>query len=131
MGLFSKTISRLTPEQYLPLSGNVSRQDLAWSISLNLAAWLKIDSHNIQSLTLYIEYFDSRGKQLLMVDTQLQDGDTEILFSNLVKIPIRGQISTVSLIVSYADPSFDFEVDELFIRVIEPPGDPGKLRRLG
>ncbi|NVJ61029.1 MAG: hypothetical protein HWE27_11600 [Gammaproteobacteria bacterium] len=130
MGLLSKTISKLAPAQYLPSSGNPGQDDFSWSVSLNLGVWLKIETKNVQSLTLYIEYFDSRGKQLLLVDTQLQDGDTEILFSNLVKVPIKGSISDVSLLISYADPSFNFQIDELFIRVIEPPSDPTRLRKI-
>lgn len=124
-------VRRLLPEQYLPSGGNVSDPNLAWSISLNLALWLKVECVLVQTTSLYVEYQDVRGRQQLLVDNQLVEGNSELLFSNLVKIPIKGTLSNVSLSLSYQTSDFHFEVDELFVRVIEPPQPGPKLRKTG
>ncbi|WMS87395.1 hypothetical protein [Pleionea litopenaei] len=130
MAPISKVITRLTPEQYLPSSGNCASKELAWSVSLNVALWIKVHSLNIQLVALNINYLDSRGEQSLLIDQQVQDRNGELLFSNLVKVPIRGPIEQVSLELQYQEPSFDFTLDELFIRVVEPPGGP-EMRKTG
>ncbi len=131
MGSIKKLVRQLSPEQYLPSTGNVSNPSMAWSISLNLALWLKIECVLVQTTSLYVEYQDVRGKQQLLVDSQLVEGESEILFSNLVKIPIKGPLISVSLSLSYKTPEFKFAVDELFVRVIEPPQPDPQLRKTG
>ncbi len=124
MAFYSKRLSRLTPDQYLPRAGNPSDPTYRWSISLNLAIWIKVETLNTQTLSLYIEYDDSRDRQSILIDNLLQDKDKEILFSNLVKVPIYGPIKNVELKLMHQDPYFEFQVDEVFVRVIDAPPDP-------
>jgi hypothetical protein len=125
------TVVRLTEDQYLPSSGNVVAPSLAWSTTLNLALWLKVQCETVQTVSLFVEYEDSRGQQRLLVDSQLVDSESELLFSNLVKIPIKGSVSHVSLVLSYLTAEFSFELEELFIRVIEPTTPDPRLKRAG
>ncbi|NVJ50174.1 MAG: hypothetical protein HWE13_15485 [Gammaproteobacteria bacterium] len=126
----SKVLTRLTPAQYLPSKGNCTQVDLAWSVSLNVALWIKVESINIQQVSLYLTYLDSRGMQTLLIDQQIQDRQSELLFSNLVKVPIRGPISQVTLELRYQEAGFTFSLDEIFVRVVEPPKDP-RLSKTG
>ncbi len=112
----------------MPQSGNPSDPSLSWSVALNLALWIKIGSKLAQTLSLYVEYLDARGKQSILIDSLLHDKEEEILFSNLVKIPIKGAIKSVELKLMHQDPHIDFEINELFVRVIDAPPDP-ELRR--
>ena len=127
----AKIVSRLTPDQYLPITGNRSEPTYAWSVSLNLALWMKVKCEMVQTTSLYICFEDSRGEQELLIDSQLVDHDSELLFSNLVKLPVKGTLKNVSLMLIYQSEDFSFEVDELFVRVIESqPPDP-ELKKTG
>jgi hypothetical protein len=129
--VFCARVISLAPEEYLPSSGNIAEPSVNWSITLNLALWLKVEFYRVQTVTLSVEYSDARGQQQLPVDSQLANSESELLFSNLVKIPIKGSVSQMSLVLSYQTADFRYELEELFIRVVEPPEPWPGLKQAG
>ncbi len=122
MDYYSKVVAELSPEQYLPRLGNTSESQFRWSISLNLALWLGIESSKQQCCGLYLEYSDTRGQQKLLIDSSEVSKSGEWVFSNLVKVPIKGPVKEVKLVAEYNVPKTTIKLMELFIRVVEPPG---------
>lgn len=125
MASIATKIRQLTPEQYLPRAGNPSDPSLAWSISLNLGLWLSLDLQQGCSVSLYVDYLDSRGEQSLLVDTLNFNGEQETVFSNLIKLPVKGQIHSAALVLRHDSIWVEFSINELFVRVVELPPNPG------
>ena len=67
----------------------------------------------------------------ILVDASESKGEKEVVFSNLVKVPIKGAIKQVELSLVYQDSCLQSELLEFFIRVIEPPGGGRQLSQLG
>lgn len=125
MASIATKIRQLTPEQYLPRAGNPSDPGLSWSISLNLGLWLSLDLQQGCSVALYIDYKDSRGDQSLLVDTLKFNGEQETVFSNLIKLPVKGVLQSAALILRHDSTWVEYSINELFVRVVELPPNPG------
>ncbi|MEE4245487.1 MAG: hypothetical protein V2I33_08755 [Kangiellaceae bacterium] len=112
-------LSELLPHQYLPSAGNMVDASLAWSVSLNMAVWLTVTTSIEQVVRVKLSFEDSRGENLLEVDSQQVTGQQQLVFSNLVKVPIKGAIKNVKILIGYPLEPLQCSLDELFIQAVD------------
>jgi hypothetical protein len=105
----------LTKEQYLPQK-NINR-DLPWSIALNILVSFRLSDYIDGNVALFLEYQDLRGKHRLPVDFHSLEFEAAILFSNLVQIPVRGEMEDVCLKLVGVPEGIDVEIELLHLQV--------------
>jgi hypothetical protein len=105
----------LSKEQYLPDS-NI-KTDLPWSIALNVLASFRLSDFVESNVALFLEYQDLRGKHRLPVDFHKLEFEAAVLFSNLVQIPIRGELEDVCLKLVGIPESIEVETEWLHTQV--------------
>ncbi|MCO7223105.1 hypothetical protein [Pleionea sp. CnH1-48] len=122
----SVKITHLYPHQYLPGNGNQTDSDVSWSVALNLAVWLKVKVKQPTEVTLSLSYRDVRGKQAIPIDHIEVEVEQELLFSNLVKIPVKGPLENMDILLAGVGLT-DAELQELFVKVVEIPDSSKRL----
>ncbi|WP_144393481.1 hypothetical protein [Pleionea sediminis] len=105
----------LEPHQYLP---SVSlKTDGPWSVALNILASFRLSDYMDGDVALFFEYQDLRGKHRLPIDFHQAAFENALLFSNLIHVPIRGNIEDVCLKVVGVTPGVELETELLHIQV--------------
>ncbi len=105
----------LEPSQYLPTMP--VKTDLPWSIALNLICSFRLNDFMDGDVALFFEYQDLRGKHRLPIDFHHMEFENALLFSNLIHVPIRGDISDVGLKVVGVPQGIELETELLHIQV--------------
>jgi hypothetical protein len=107
----------LDAEKYLPV--NFQLTDRPWSISLNILCSFRMSDYLDGKFALLLEYQDLRGKHRLPVDTLELSFENALLFSNLVEIPVRGELSDICLKLTGVPKDIDVETELLHIHLEE------------
>lgn len=105
----------LESHQYLP--SVAVKTDLPWSIALNFICSFRLSDFMSGDVALFFEYQDLRGKHRLPIDFHQMEFENALLFSNLIYVPVRGDISDVCLKVVGVPQGFELETELLHIQV--------------
>lgn len=91
---FTQTIY-LDASKYLP--ANIEKKELPWSVALNVLCCFRVSKPVSGAVALFVEYQDMRGKHRIPVDFLELEQEDNLLFSNLVQLPIRGGVDELNL----------------------------------
>lgn len=116
--MFAEKLIDLTEQQYLPLSGNRKLPTERWAAKINFAIWISLQGKYPQKFALCLNYSDSLGEHSQLIDNYLVLDENEQLFSDLVKIPIQGEIQDVFITCEYEKQPSRFSVVESFCQVV-------------
>ncbi|MCO7223104.1 hypothetical protein [Pleionea sp. CnH1-48] len=109
----------LEAEHYLPKAGNATKNDLSWSIALNILLDIQFNQKQNGKLALFLEYQDTRGTHKVAVDYADAEDSDSIILSNLIELPVRGMISDVRLVLSGCSDDSGIEMKHCWVKVEE------------
>lgn len=105
----------LKQEQYLPQHD--FKKDSPWSIALNVLASFRLTDYMDGNVALFFEYQDLRGKHRLPVDFLELEFESALLFSNLIQIPVRGEMEDVCLKLVGIPSGVEVETELLHLQI--------------
>ncbi len=102
-------------KQYGELSP--SSNDTPWSMAVNFLVSFKLSDYVDANIALFVEYDDIRGKHKLVIDHHKVEFDSNLLFSNLVQLPVRGAISEMCLKLVGVPKNVDVDIELVHVQV--------------
>ena len=116
--MFAQKLIDLSEQQYLPLSGNRKLPSERWTAKINFAIWISAQGAFSQEFALFLNYSDSQGEHCQLIDNYRVYDENDQLFSDLVKIPIQGEIQNVFITYQCEKQPSRLSVVELFCQVV-------------
>ncbi|MEE4245488.1 MAG: hypothetical protein V2I33_08760 [Kangiellaceae bacterium] len=92
------------------------KTELPWSLAVNVLLSIQLSDFIEGQVSLFLDYTDSRGERQVLVDNLFLEFDSALLFSNLIQLPIRGEITDARLTLSGITAGVDVDVEVLHIQ---------------
>ena len=89
---------------------------LRWSLSLDVAVWVRFSSIPQGSLRLLLNYVDATGPRSQLVDHIEQTDNRVVMFSGTIELPAIGKITAMSLQCESESTHTSCVVEEVFVK---------------
>jgi len=97
------------------VQNNVASNSKPKSLTLNIAAWLRVPESDGQSISLLVSYEDDSGKNSIVVDEAEISGNYSLMLSGRVSFKTIGSPKYIHISASGINQTQQIFIDDLFV----------------